>query len=650
MMTIEPIPSITEEFFDASDELEHHIADGEPATPTWKGKGKAVLLEGTDPVEGFETQTNKDSVDWRTYEPPAGLTDIASFDDIVLVGLVSESIERVKARIVAEKESEQEQQKQERYDQQATAEEEEQAAVFGKTREESPADTASPDDQRQVISVSVLSEGSRDASPTPPQRRPKKRTFMGLFKRDDAGRRRGESSALGATYAKRYFSSSNIDLSTHAARKHECVSCLDDFPASATVQTPCHRYCTACFAQLIHTACTYAPQWPPKCCLNPLPSSLILSHTTGTVLSTYRARLSTSTSSLSSSSSPAPADLRALAAAEGWQPCPGCGVLVEHAAACQHMTCALCGAHFCYVCGAPWRSCACTAAQLARVKDGAAARRLRRAEDARLARVRASEAARRGREREERRREGVARRYAALRAAAGRLHARQRRAVGDAHARAEAGIRAQGDGSLRALRARHGAARAALGAATAAQVRARREAAGREGAARAAEERGVEARYRAALGAYWAGRGGGGAREAERALAAFRRRMDAGAAAWRRWTDREVAGYVYRVREEQAIREELMEEAERRLVRTSRKEEAACGRRRGAELRWVREVVEERERMLAEMESREMAEGEGEGEGESGGEWSAGEQIDTTPDEAQWTRESDELRIPGAFV
>ena len=66
-----------------------------------------------------------------------------------------------------------------------------------------------------------------------------------------------------------------------------------------------------------------------------------------------------------------------LARDEGWRRCISCKILVEHREACQHMTCR-CGAQFCYVCGARWRTCACTMEQLQQLKATATSRRAER--------------------------------------------------------------------------------------------------------------------------------------------------------------------------------------------------------------------------------------------------------------------------------
>jgi hypothetical protein len=52
------------------------------------------------------------------------------------------------------------------------------------------------------------------------------------------------------------------------------------------------------------------------------------------------------------------AALDALARAAGWMRCGRCAVYVSRAQGCNHMTCA-CGHHFCYACGAAWKTCAC---------------------------------------------------------------------------------------------------------------------------------------------------------------------------------------------------------------------------------------------------------------------------------------------------
>ncbi|KAI8719718.1 hypothetical protein NCS52_00753300 [Fusarium sp. LHS14.1] len=39
--------------------------------------------------------------------------------------------------------------------------------------------------------------------------------------------------------------------------------------------------------------------------------------------------------------------------------CPGCGIMVQLAEACNHITCAACQAEFCLICGERWKTCDC---------------------------------------------------------------------------------------------------------------------------------------------------------------------------------------------------------------------------------------------------------------------------------------------------
>ncbi|CCM00448.1 uncharacterized protein FIBRA_02480 [Fibroporia radiculosa] len=50
--------------------------------------------------------------------------------------------------------------------------------------------------------------------------------------------------------------------------------------------------------------------------------------------------------------------LFALASAQGWARCPACEHMIERRSGCFQMTC-VCGARFCYLCGALWKTCGC---------------------------------------------------------------------------------------------------------------------------------------------------------------------------------------------------------------------------------------------------------------------------------------------------
>ncbi|KAK1755072.1 hypothetical protein QBC47DRAFT_382673 [Echria macrotheca] len=203
----------------------------------------------------------------------------------------------------------------------------------------------------------------------------------------------------------------------------ECVSCFDDIKPKQSIKTSCHHYCKGCFQQLIATALESEAQWPPKCCLNPIPFRTIAKYVGPDLLKRYwekheefrvpvenriycsepdcgelirkvdkahkTARCSKGHSMCvmcrgvphpTSTACPQDRDRQLadqLAEEEGWRRCFKCSVLVEHKDACQHMTCR-CGAQFCYVCGSIWRTCVCTNDQLTAIKQRAEIRRVER--------------------------------------------------------------------------------------------------------------------------------------------------------------------------------------------------------------------------------------------------------------------------------
>lgn len=453
---------------------------------------------------------------------------------------------------------------------------------------------------------------------------------------------------------------------------------------------PCHNYCHPCFARLVASACQNEQHWPPKCCLNAIPEGTILGNIADeTQRLEYRARATEwdlpiadriycsqpecslfippgdivaaervarcagghTTCTICRNAQHAgveacPQDrellrTNALAEAEGWQRCHGCHAYVEHREACQHMTCR-CGAQFCYVCGAPWRTCACSMDQLAELKAAADARRRERAdreareeaavqeairlvaeferEEALKAELLRQEQARVAAERREReleahiRREGerrraVAARFERLRAVFAELNVAQRGVVREDNETRERRLREKGEEVFGRLRDAHEAEREARRANAEAKIGRREGKLRGEYAARVAEERRIEAAYEGELKAFWGARRGG--EEAMRvAMEELRRKMDEGFKEWQKWADHELEVYRYRIGEEQTIGEEMMEEKERRLRERAREARRALARQRIAETRWVSEVVAERDRMLEELEVDEMEDGE----------------------------------------
>ena len=218
----------------------------------------------------------------------------------------------------------------------------------------------------------------------------------------------------------------------------ECTSCFDEFPAnSADVYAlPCrHSYCRPCLATLISTAAQSEATFPPKCCLTPIPlQTIVKALATAIERNAYKdkaAEYALPSDKRWYCPNPTtcgrwipPKKLRSftwngerwfscphcetrvcglcrgiahekngvhgecpqdfglrqtleISEAEGWQRCYKCHTMVELTNGCRHITCR-CGAQFCYVCNARWKTCACTEsdkdAKLARVRSERARR------------------------------------------------------------------------------------------------------------------------------------------------------------------------------------------------------------------------------------------------------------------------------------
>lgn len=454
---------------------------------------------------------------------------------------------------------------------------------------------------------------------------------------------------------------------------------------------------------LITTAIENQAQWPPKCCLNPVPYRTITKHASRDLVRRYeetREELSIPAENRIYCSAPdcgewirsvdratqtarcrqghamcvlcrrspphppggeCPRDtgrqlVERLAEEEGWRRCIDCRILVEHREACQHMTCR-CGAQFCYVCGARWRSCACSAADLAVHKQLAARRRAhrqasesaeeawlrnalrlieeyeaeeeRKREEARAAAAARREERRRRRaearaRREEERLAELAERYDGWREILVEVESVQRAVLMSAHEKEafRAAGRTVGERGSLASEQEHELAQ--LRASTAEQVRRVEEELEREYRARLGWEKQLEAEYGRVLGAFCRGKAGG-EHHLRLAMAAYMRKNDERWRAWCRWRDGELERARYAAEEELAVREELMEAMRHRQNEMLAARERELRRRHVAEERWLELVVAERMRLLAEMETVER---------ESGGENDDESVVSATDDEA----------------
>ncbi|KAL8804855.1 MAG: hypothetical protein Q9182_002349 [Xanthomendoza sp. 2 TL-2023] len=196
---------------------------------------------------------------------------------------------------------------------------------------------------------------------------------------------------------------------------YECTSCFDDIPNKEAIGLPCrHRYCTACFSQLIATALQNEDHFPPKCCLQEIPRGVLRKHLGTKELASYDDKALEYAVAIGSryycarpecakwidtrkarsqngalrcphcshsmcticrgpvhpGDQDCPQDFglnSTLEQAEkaGWRRCYNCRALVELNTGCRHITCK-CRAEFCYTCGARWKTCACTEEDQAR--------------------------------------------------------------------------------------------------------------------------------------------------------------------------------------------------------------------------------------------------------------------------------------------
>lgn len=670
-----------------------------------------------------------EDVHWTKYDPPEALNKLPNITSETIIAVVQSSLENIKNQIQAERLRAQEQQ--EAIVEEAAAEAAAAEAEEGKGKEKAPPD--------YIITTCDYEGVQRPAAlPTPrnsndfarPPLKPQKRSRFGISRifrqvRGNSESSKSESSSKTPTIIPLHtrvindlppspFTQSIYkrllkppSLEPGGEEQVECVSCLDDIPKKDAIKAICHHYCTDCFSRLIQTAVDNEAQWPPKCCLNPVPFRTIAKYAPPGLLASYRLKaeeletpiesrlycsqpdcgawirkefhnLATRTATCPSGHALCtmcrgpthPADEACpqdrdtqladrLAQEEGWRRCTKCSVLVEHRDACQHMTCR-CGAQFCYVCGLRWRTCGCGMEQLGEIKERAARRRRERTaeeevearevaealrlveeferEEGRKEELRRAEARRESRERrrreaEERARREEARRaeldgkYEELRATLGRLEGLQRMVLDYGHDRETEGVTARAAEERDKLAAEQDVERREIRAAAAAKVAERQVAFNVEYAARVAWERQLEEDYERALSMFWSDKIGGSPQIRD-AVRAYMRKNDQYMDAWCAWRAREMEKARYVLDDEVAIREELMDASKRRLDETLEDEQVEAGRKQRAEGRWFELVVEERKRLLAEVE---MVERENGGEHDNQGSGSG-----TSPGSEMW--------------
>lgn len=184
---------------------------------------------------------------------------------------------------------------------------------------------------------------------------------------------------------------------------------------------PCHNYCRPCFDRLITHSIESESNWPPKCCLHPIPHKKCVKYVSKELAPLYLRKHREYTTPVAhryycpipdcgvfvrvddnirdlayrqqkcskghltcvdcrnwahtdAVQCPKNKDMmdviQTIAQDEGWRRCYRCNTMIEHQSMCRHITCR-CGAEFCYVCGKVWWTCGCTERQLDRIKKRA---------------------------------------------------------------------------------------------------------------------------------------------------------------------------------------------------------------------------------------------------------------------------------------
>ncbi|KAK2005065.1 IBR domain-containing protein [Colletotrichum falcatum] len=661
-----------------------------------KGKSPADELEPeTTTVEAGP------EVDWSRYSPPVALKTAPNIKDAVLLEVLQASIGNVRAKAAEEVRARQLEEEARRREMEANMAQgssskgaEQYLPVIITTKDDESLESQSNETGENTQLFPGLVRNRDGSSPAglivfPFQLKKKSRfALTRVLQKISEKEAKRRPFRFGSNSSRTSIEGPSDANSTKSApRKRstvECVSCLDDFDKRDMVKFTCHSCCRDCFERLITTAVQNEQQWPPKCCLNEIPFRTILRYATKDLGKTYQDRAAEWKLPVSeriycnqpdcslwirpdhvnpglriarcanahwtcticrgpqhdNSDCPQDRDMaltNALAEEEGWQHCSKCQALVEHLAACQHMTCR-CGYQFCYVCNQRWRTCTCTMDQLNAVKSGAAIRREERLlreeeaeselrdalrqieeferEEALKAELLRQETERREEERRQReleervrleslRRHEIEVKYQNLRAMLSQIHDLQEVLVRYQHGKEKELASHEASASTAELEAKQQAEHLELAEKASQKLAAKENALATEYSLRVLEEKKIEDAYLMLLEDFFAKKPMSEAR-VEELIQDFLKKMDKGWRAWGRWRNEETARYKMKVEEERAIREEVMYSVRMRHEERVESKRRELRRRQAAELRWLMLVVAERERLLAQMETAEV--------------------------------------------
>ncbi|KAG6010148.1 hypothetical protein E4U54_008420 [Claviceps lovelessii] len=326
-----------------------------------------------------------------------------------------------------------------------------------------------------------------------------------------------------------------------------------------------------------------------------------------------------------------------LAEQEGWKRCYNCHAMVEHRDACEHMKCR-CGYQFCYVCGLRWKTCRCTVHQMDELKQAAARRREQRrlkdeleAEELRVILVQIEEferkeAVRTESERLEQerleterwqrqikerirfenvRRKEINAKFRELRTRLANVHELQYVMIGAQQERRAASVLQEAESLKTQLAERHEAERRQFQQDILAKVHLKEEQFSKEYSARVAIERRVEEGHLKQLCDFWKGRPRA-EEEIKRCMLPLQMRMDQGHKAWQSRKNEQMHLYEAKLDDARVMKEEIMHCQKERTKDLCEEKELVLTRRMLAEKKWFQEIVLERQRLLAEVELREL--------------------------------------------
>jgi len=191
-----------------------------------KGKGKAIVQDDGDSTVELGRGADTVEADWTEFEPPEALTSIGDLEGDIILQIVQQSIETIKARILwEEQEREAAEQVARPAQEKEVLPEYQESDIKGKQPEiivedlkEKNSDHIEEPSPPECPRAGIVRQNETKTFPSESLTRPIKRTLMGLFKKFNGGLDTGESSSAGARNGL-LMSHLQSELATYSARK-----------------------------------------------------------------------------------------------------------------------------------------------------------------------------------------------------------------------------------------------------------------------------------------------------------------------------------------------------------------------------------------------------------------------------------------------